>query len=153
MGYSLWGLKELDTTEHCFCFGSATSFFLELLVIAPCSFSVACESEIEVAQLGSTLCDPMDTRLLCPWNFPGKNTRVGCHVLLRGIFPTQGLNPCLLQLLYWQADSLPLSHLGSLLTSITSPISNLLFYCPRSSNLRTQSSIHSLLLHECSSLN
>jgi len=30
----------------------------------------------------------------------------------RGIFPTQGLNPCLLGLLHWQADSLPLSHLG-----------------------------------------
>ena len=27
---------------------------------------------------------------------PGKNTGVGCHVLLQGIFPTQGLNPCLL---------------------------------------------------------
>ena len=32
-------------------------------------------------------------RLLCPWDFPGKNTRMGCHVLLRGIFPTQGSNP------------------------------------------------------------
>ena len=29
----------------------------------------------------------------------GKNTRVGCHALLQGIFPTQGLNPCLL---HWQ---------------------------------------------------
>ena len=28
--------------------------------------------------------------------FPAKNTRVGCHVLLQGIFPTQGWNPCLL---------------------------------------------------------
>ena len=27
--------------------------------------------------------------LLCPWNSPGKNTRVGCHFLLQGIFPTQ----------------------------------------------------------------
>ena len=27
-------------------------------------------------------------RLLCPWNFPGKNTGVGCHFLLPGIFPT-----------------------------------------------------------------
>ena len=44
-------------------------------------------------------------RLLCPWDFPGKNTGVGCHLLLQGIFPTQGLN---LPLLYWQADSLPL---------------------------------------------
>ena len=28
-------------------------------------------------------------RLLCPWDSPGKNTGVGCHALLRGIFPTQ----------------------------------------------------------------
>ena len=34
--------------------------------------------------------------LLCLWNFPGKNTRMGCHVLLQGIFPTQGSNPSLL---------------------------------------------------------
>ena len=27
------------------------------------------------------------------WDFPGKNTGVGCHALLQGIFPTQGLNP------------------------------------------------------------
>ena len=32
------------------------------------------------------------TRLLCPWNFPGKNTQVGCHFLLQGIFLTQELN-------------------------------------------------------------
>ena len=31
-------------------------------------------------------------RLLCPWNSPGKNTAVGCHVLLQGIYLTQGLN-------------------------------------------------------------
>ena len=30
------------------------------------------------------------TSLLCPWNFPGKNTGVDCHFLLQGIFPTQG---------------------------------------------------------------
>ena len=33
------------------------------------------------------------TRLLCPWDFPGNSTRVDCHFLLQGIFPTQGLNP------------------------------------------------------------
>ena len=32
-------------------------------------------------------------RLLCPWNFPGKNTGVGYHALLQKIFPTQELNP------------------------------------------------------------
>ena len=38
-----------------------------------------------------TLCNSMEpTRLLCPWDPPGKNTGMGCHVLLQGIFPTQG---------------------------------------------------------------
>ena len=45
------------------------------------------------------------TRLLCPWNSPDKNTRVGFHFLLQGIFPTQGSNPHLLHLLHWQAGS------------------------------------------------
>ena len=31
-------------------------------------------------------------RLLRPWDFPGKNTGVGCYFLLQEIFPTQGLN-------------------------------------------------------------
>ena len=52
-------------------------------------------------------------RFLCPWDFPGKNTGVGCHFLLQRIFPTQGSNPCLLCLLHWQVDSLPLVPLES----------------------------------------
>ena len=51
-------------------------------------------------------------RLLCAWDFPGKNTAVGCHFLPQGIFLTQGSNLYLLSLLHWQANSLPLSHLG-----------------------------------------
>ena len=51
-------------------------------------------------------------RLLCPWDFPGKNTGVGCHFLFQGIFPTPGWNPHLLQLLLWRADALPVCHLG-----------------------------------------
>ena len=39
------------------------------------------------------------SRLLWPWDFPGKNTGVGCHFLLQGIFPTNRSNPCLLHLL------------------------------------------------------
>ena len=49
-------------------------------------------------------------RLLCPWDSSGKNTGMGCHALLQGIFPTQGLNPSLphcRQILY------QLSHWGS----------------------------------------
>ena len=40
-------------------------------------------------------------------DFPGKKTAVGCHALLQGIFPTEGLNPHLLCLLHWQVGSLP----------------------------------------------
>ena len=64
----------------------------------------------------SVVCDSLQphglqpVRILCPWDFPGKNTGVGCHFLPQAIFPTQWLNP---QLLHWQADSLPLSHWGS----------------------------------------
>ena len=45
------------------------------------------------------------TKLLYPWDDPGKNTGVGCHFLLQEIFPTQGSNLCLWQLLHWQAVS------------------------------------------------
>ena len=37
---------------------------------------------------------------------------MGCHLLLQGIFPTQGSNSLLLHLLHWQVISLPLHHLG-----------------------------------------
>ena len=50
-------------------------------------------------QLCLTLCEPMDlwsARLLYLWDSPAKNTGVGYHALLQGIFPTQGLNPRLL---------------------------------------------------------
>ena len=46
--------------------------------------------------------------------FPGKNIGAGGHFPLQGIFPTQGLNRCLL---YRQADPLPLRHLRSPLQS------------------------------------
>ena len=61
------------------------------------------------------LCDSMDCSppgSSCLWVSPGKNTGVGCHALLQGIFPTQILNSGLLCLLRWQADSLPLASLG-----------------------------------------
>ena len=54
------------------------------------------------------LCDPMHCS---PPGFSvhrdslGLNTGVGCHFLLQGIFPIQGLNSCLL---HWQGGSLPL---------------------------------------------
>ena len=41
------------------------------------------------------------TSFLCPWNFSGKNTGVGCHFLCQGLFLTQGLNLYLLCLQHW----------------------------------------------------
>ena len=36
------------------------------------------------------------TRLLCAWDFPGRNTGVDCHFLLQVIFPTPGIEPVFL---------------------------------------------------------
>ena len=65
-------------------------------------------------KLSPTLCDPVDwgspvasrvtPRLLCPWDSPGKNTGLGCHALLQGIFSIQGLKPHLWCLLNCQVD-------------------------------------------------
>ena len=49
------------------------------------------------------------TRLLCPWNSPGKNTGVGWYSLLQGIFLIQGSN---LGLLHWRQIFYHLSHQG-----------------------------------------
>ena len=57
-------------------------------------------------------CEVYPARLLCPWDFPGKNTGMGCHALLQGIFPTQGSNPCFLHVLHRQVGSLPLAPPG-----------------------------------------
>ena len=58
------------------------------------------------------LCGTPSAGLLCPWDSPGKNTRVSCHFLLQGTFPTQGWNSCFLHLLHWQVGSLPLVSTG-----------------------------------------
>ena len=69
--------------------------------------------KVLVTQSCPTLCDSMDCSppgSSVQGIFSGKNTEVGCHFILQGIFLTQGLNP---QFLHWQVDSLPLRHLGS----------------------------------------
>ena len=58
---------------------------------------------------------PYPTRLLCPWESPGKKTGVGSHSLLQGIFLTQGLNLGLLhcrQILYHLKYVHPYDHHG-----------------------------------------
>ena len=53
-----------------------------------------------VSQLCLTLCESVDYRLLCTWDFQGKNTAVGCHFPLQGIFLTHRSNLHLLHLLH-----------------------------------------------------
>ena len=83
--------------------------FSSILLIAENLSSVMCL----VAQFCPTVCESMDYSppgFSVHGNSPGKNTGVGCHGLYQGIFPTQGLNPCLLhcrQILYL------LSHQGN----------------------------------------
>ena len=63
-------------------------------------------------QLCPTLCDPMNCSppdFLYPWDFPDKNTGVGCHFLLQGISQLKDQTCHLLCLLHWQTDTLPLA--------------------------------------------
>ena len=73
---------------------SFSSFFFLFCVLKLTHFTcVCCALSLSCVQ---TLCDPMDCSLpgsSVPGGSPGKNTRVGCHALFQGIFPTQGLNP------------------------------------------------------------
>ena len=69
----------------------------------------------------SVMSDSLWTRGLYPpgasvhGDSPGKNTGVGCHALLQGIFPTQGSNPGLLhyrQILYWLSPMCQTLNMG-----------------------------------------
>ena len=70
-------------TAFCLFVGTCVPFFIS---------QTLSKSESEVARLCPTLCDPMDCSPPSVLGiFPGKNTGMGCHFLLQGIFPTQGL--------------------------------------------------------------
>ena len=78
-----------------------------------------------------SLCDPMDCSLLGS-SVHGKNTGVGCHALLQGIFTTQGSNPLVqLQLLHCRQI---LHHSATreaclVLRSYAKPVLSNLFFC------------------------
>ena len=93
----LWPRLTLLWPSNCFLVSSNTHAFLEnflyhkgLLFVFLCS-----QSCLTLWPHGL-----QPTRLLCPWDSPGKNIGVSCHALLHGIFPTQGSNPRLLCLLH-----------------------------------------------------
>ena len=75
---------------------------------------ILCQVFAQLLQSCPTLCNPMDYNppgSSVHGDSPGKNTGVGYHALLQGIFLTQGLNP---HLLLWQADPLPRAPHGKL---------------------------------------
>ena len=97
------------------CFTLLCHFLLYSKVNEPCCCclvtSVVCNA-CKMCLVTSVVCNsvqsygPQPARLLCPWDPLGKSTGVSCHVLLQGIFLTQGLNPGLLycrQILYHRA--------------------------------------------------
>ena len=68
------------------------------LPLPSCIFGVKVKVKVKVKSLSRVrlFVTPhrlQPTRLLHPWDFPGKSTGVGCHFLLKGIFASQGLNP------------------------------------------------------------
>ena len=83
-------------------------------------------------------CDSMDCNppgSLCPWNFPGKSTRMGSHSLLQGVFPTQRWNQSLLlgrQILYHWATWEALNPVGPEQSAEEED-------CPNQCNVRTLS--------------
>ena len=86
------------------------SLFLGFHCSKQCCFEYSHESESEVAHSYPTLCDPIDTRLLLPWDFLGKSTAVGCLLLLQGTSRPRDWTQvsCIVDRLYH------LSHQGSL---------------------------------------
>ena len=92
---------------------SAELFILWTFLIFAASMWGKSEMKVLVAQLCPTLCDPMDCSppgSSVHGKSSGKNTEVGCHALLQGIFSTQGSNP---DLLHCRRILYCLSHQGS----------------------------------------
>ena len=106
--YSFWSYVQIFNpflVYFCVYFGHATRH-------AESEFPMfACMLSCSVVSNSLRLHGLQAARLLCPWNFPGRSTGVDCHLLLPGIFLTQGWNS---RLPYLQVDSLPPRHLGGL---------------------------------------
>ena len=119
----LFPIKSRPTCSFCCCFSSL--FFNRRTVALQCRAGF-CRTTMRICHncvcvltravwcaqsLQSCLtrqpCGLLPARLLCPWGSPGKNTGVGCHDRLQGLFPMQGSNPSFLSPLHWQADALP----------------------------------------------
>ena len=77
-----------------------------------CCFPMGASSLSRVRLFATPWTKP--TRLLCPWDSPGKSTGVSCHFLLQGIFLIQGSNPRVLCPLHCRRVLCLWSHPGSI---------------------------------------
>ena len=92
------GQDEQENQLLCLCSPCPTSASLIPTLFGNVSFSKGCVACL-VSQSCLTLCDTVDCSppgSSVHRDCPGKNTEVGCHAFLQGIFPTQGSNPGLL---------------------------------------------------------
>ncbi|CAM9524722.1 unnamed protein product [Rangifer tarandus platyrhynchus] len=99
----LWSSSVLTLGKRWSCFIDCLSVWMTFLMFPHC----VC--------VCSVMSDSLTPRiiiywLLCPWDFPGKNTGVGCHFLLQEVFLIQGSNP---GLLHWRRILYQWWHLGS----------------------------------------
>jgi len=78
--WTLLSPPDTSTAERHFHFGSATSFFLELLVIALHFSPVAYWTFYDLGDSSSSV--TFFVFSYCPWGFPGNNTGVVSHFLL-----------------------------------------------------------------------
>ena len=98
LDWEIWCLNQMHGKNE-----SRDQMCVSYLCVRACSTSSVMSNSLKPYGL-------QPTRLLCPWNSPGKDTRVGSHSLLQGIFPTQGSN---LGLLHCRQILNHLSYLGS----------------------------------------
>ena len=99
---TVWGQTLWLQVQHLFCCSSCSSSLTPSVGSGPVSTSLLLLSSHYVAS-DSFATSSTVARLLCLWDFPGKNTGVCFHFLLQGIFPTPGIEPLSPAL---QADSL-----------------------------------------------
>ena len=94
---------EFGVLDQCLSVLSTGSSPVAYLIVSACSISCPISQysvltyylKLLYLMLVAQLCPTLQahglqpTRLLCPWDFPGKVTGVGCHFFLQGIFPNQ----------------------------------------------------------------
>ena len=85
-----------STTEHCFHFGTFTSFFMDLLAIALCSSPVQYLTPSDLGCSSSSVIAICLT--ICTWGSWGKNTGIVCHSLLQWTMFYQNSPPCFWEL-------------------------------------------------------